>query len=626
MCGIAGFVSLNGAPATADRIDRMIATLEHRGPDDRGLFTDGPAALGAARLSIIDVAGGHQPIGIGHGITVAQNGEIYNYVELRRELEGRGARTATACDTEVIAHLYAAEGTSAFKRMRGMFAVAIWDATQQRLILARDRVGKKPLYYYRHHNELLFGSETKAILAALDQAPPIHAPALLDFLTFGYVAGGNAIFEGMHRLEPGTALIVDVGAGTLTHERYWSWPAGEPVDSRPEGEVIEELRTELDEAVRIRLRSDVPLGAFLSGGMDSAAVLALMARHSSRPVKTFTIGFGDPHYDEVAEARSTAEAFGAEHHEEIVTPDAVRVAEALAYHYDEPFADASAIPTYYVSALARKHVTVCLSGDGGDELFAGYTPYADALARVGSAGGDLLRGVLGAGARMVPVHARGKGRLSTLALGPEGWFVWRRTVFPDYLLEAVASPDVLAAGTRPERDAVEQIRAASGPLLSRLQRWDQRHYLVDDIMVKVDRATMAHSLEARCPLLDHHVIEIAGAQAASRHGDAQTTKRLFRKVIEPWVPPAVLTRPKRGFGVPLRRWFQEGMIGWAREILTDSRSRQRGWTRSSEVDAMLQQHEEGSRDHAKRIWALVSLELWARHHVDRSATASRACA
>ena len=212
------------------------------------------------------------------------------------------------------------------------------------------------------------------------------------------------------------------------------------------------------------------------------------------------------------------------------------VAEALAYHYDEPFADASAIPTYYVSALARKHVTVCLSGDGGDELFAGYTPYADALARVGSAGGDLLRSVIGAGARMVPVHTRGKGRLSTLALGPEGWFVWRRTVFPDYLLEAVASPEVLAAGTRPERDAVEQIRAASGPLLSRLQRWDQRHYLVDDIMVKVDRATMAHSLEARCPLLDHHVIEIAGAQAASRHGDAHTTKRLFRKVIEPWVP------------------------------------------------------------------------------------------
>ena len=626
MCGIAGFVSLNGAPAEAERLDRMIATLEHRGPDDRGLFTDGPAALGAARLSIIDVAGGHQPIGIGHGITVAQNGEIYNYVELRREIEGRGAHTATACDTEVIAHLYAAEGVSAFKRMRGMFAVALWDANQQRLILARDRVGKKPLYYYRHRNELLFGSEVKAILAALEQVPAIHAPALMDFLTFGYVAGGNAIFEGMHRLDPGTALIVDVRAGTLTHERYWSWPSGDVVDERPEEEVIEELRGELDEAVRIRLRSDVPLGAFLSGGMDSAAVLALMARHSSRPVKTFTIGFGDPHYDELAEARSTAEAFGAEHHEEIVTPDAVRVAEALAYHYDEPFADASAIPTYYVSALARQHVTVCLSGDGGDELFAGYTPYADALARVGSAGGDLLRSVVGAGARMVPVHTRGKGRLSTLALGPEGWFVWRRTVFPDYLLEAVASPEVLAAGSRPERDAVEQIRAASGPLLSRLQRWDQQHYLVDDIMVKVDRATMAHSLEARCPLLDHHVIEIAGKQAASRHGDAQTTKRLFRKVIEPWVPPAVLTRPKRGFGVPLRRWFQEGMIGWAREILTDSRSRQRGWTRASEVDAMLQQHEVGSRDHAKRIWALVCLELWARNHVDRSPTASRACA
>jgi asparagine synthase (glutamine-hydrolysing) len=237
-----------------------------------------------------------------------------------------------------------------------------------------------------------------------------------------------------------------------------------------------------------------------------------------------------------------------------------------------------------------------------------------------------MRSLIGAGARMVPVHTRGKGRLSTLALGPEGWFVWRRTVFPDYLLDAVASDEVLAAGYRPERAGIAQSRAARGPLLSRLQRWDQRHYLVDDIMVKVDRATMAHSLEARCPLLDHHVIEIAGAQAASRHGDAQTTKRLFRKVIAPWVPADVLTRPKRGFGVPLRRWFKEGMIGWAREILTDPRSQQRGWTRPSEVNAMLHQHEIGSRDHAKRIWALVCLELWARQHVDRQPAATRACA
>jgi len=626
MCGIAGFVSLNGAPADPGRVTAMIATLEHRGPDDRGVFTDGPAGLGAARLSIIDVTGGHQPIGIGNGITVAQNGEIYNYVELRQELERTGARSATACDTEVIAHLYAAEGVAGFKRMRGMFAVAIWDAPKQRLILARDRVGKKPLYYFRRGHELLFGSETKAILAALEQTPAIHAPALLDFFTFGYVAGNDAIFAGMHRLEPGTALVVDVRSGSLTSERYWSWPDGTTVDSRSEHEVIEALRQEMSEAVRIRLRSDVPLGAFLSGGMDSAAVLALMATHSSRPVKTFTIGFGDPEYDELADARSTAKAFGAEHHEQVVTPDAVKVAEALAIHYDEPFADASAIPTYYVSELARRHVTVCLSGDGGDELFAGYTPYADALARVGSAGTELARNVIGIGARMVPVHARGKGRLSTMALGPEGWFVWRRTVFPDYLLEAVASDELLASGSRPEREAVEQIRAANGPLLSRLQRWDQRHYLVDDIMVKVDRATMAHSLEARCPLLDHHVIEIAGAQAASRHGDAQTTKRLFRKIIAPWVPADVLTRPKRGFGVPLRRWFKEGMIGWAREILVDPRSRQRGWTQPREVDAMLRQHAEGSRDHAKRIWALVCLELWARQHVDRRPAAARACA
>jgi asparagine synthase (glutamine-hydrolysing) len=626
MCGIAGFVSLTGRPADAGRLARMVETLRYRGPDDQGYFSQGPAAIGAARLSIIDVAGGHQPISIdGGAITVAQNGEIYNYIELREALARAGRRTTTACDTEVIAHLYATEGVAGFRRMRGMFAVAIWDAPRQQLVLARDRVGKKPLYYLQHRGEWLFGSEAKAILAALDEVPSVNPAALLSFFTFGYVSGSEAIFRGMRRVEPGTAIVIDARSGASTVERFWEWPDGRARDERPEGEVIEEIRSELAEAVRIRLRSDVPLGAFLSGGMDSAAVLALMTKQSSRPVQTFTIGFGDPVYDELAEARSTAAAFGADHHEQMVTPDAVHVAEALALHYDEPFADPSAIPSYYVAALARRHVTVCLTGDGGDEFFAGYTPYTDALARVGVPGAGLLRSAIAAGARLVPTHARGKGRLSTMGLGPVGWFVWRRTVFPDYLLETIVDPDLIAASALPEHEAVDQIRAAAGPLLSRLQRWDQRHYLPDDILVKVDRATMAHSLEARCPLLDHRVIELAAAQDAVRHGDARATKRLFRKVIQPWVPPEVLTRPKRGFGVPLRRWFHEGLIGWAREILADPRTRQRGWTAAPEVERLLLQHAQGHRDHAKRIWALVSLELWARQHMDRSRV-GRACA
>ena len=623
MCGIAGVISLAGRPAERARLDAMIGTLAHRGPDDRGTFVDGAVGLAAARLSIIDVAGGHQPISIADGITVAQNGEIYNYVELRQEMLHAGRPLRTGSDTEVIAQLYAVEGVAAIARLRGMFAIAIWDAPRRRLILARDRVGKKPLYVFKQRDELVFASETKAILTAIDCTPAINPAALLDFFTFGYVAGKDAIFAGMHRLEPGTVLIVDEVSAAISEERYWSWPDGSQPDRRPEAETIEAIREAIDESVRIRMRSDVPLGAFLSGGMDSAAVLALMARHSRQPIKTFTIGFGDPHYDELDEARSTAAFFGAEHHEQIVTPDAIGVAESLAHHYDEPFADASAIPTYHVAQLARQHVTVALSGDGGDELVAGYTPYASALARQGMPGA--IRAIVGAAARIVPPHARGKGRLSTMALGPEDWFVWRRTVFPDYLLEAIVPGDVLAAAALPERRAVADLQSASGPLLTRLQHWDQRHYLVDDILVKVDRATMAHSLEARCPLLDHHVIEIAGAQAADRHGDAQSTKRLFRKVIEPWVPPAVLTRPKRGFGVPLRRWFEEGLIGWAREILTDPRSQQRGWTKPREVATLLAQHEQRARDHAKRIWALVCLELWAREHVDRHPGA-RACA
>jgi asparagine synthase (glutamine-hydrolysing) len=511
--------------------------------------------------------------------------------------------------------------------MRGMFAVAIWDAPRQRLVLARDRVGKKPLYVLRRGDEILFGSETKAILAALGEAPPVNPRALASFFTFGYVAGPDAIFDGMRRLTPGATLSIDVRTGETVESAYWTWPGPPETSTQPEGEIVETLRAELREAVRLRLRSDVPLGAFLSGGMDSAAVLALMTSIAGRPINTFTIGFGDAAYDELDDARRTAEAFRANHHEQVVMPDGITVAEQLATHYDEPFADASAIPTFYVSALARKHVTVCLSGDGGDELFAGYTPYADALARVGSPAVNTWRAMVGTGARLVPVHARGKGRLSTMALGPEAWFVWRRTVFPDYLFEAVVSPDVSRATEELlEHGAVRALRALPGPLLARLQRWDEQHYLPDDILVKVDRASMAHSLEARCPILDHKVVELAASQPSDRHGSSTVTKRLFREVIRPWVPADVLTRPKRGFGVPLRRWFQEGMTPWAREILLDARSRQRGWTNTPQVTALLDQHEQGSRDHAKRIWALVSLELWARRHLDRASARGPICA
>jgi asparagine synthase (glutamine-hydrolysing) len=633
MCGIAGLVSMVGAAAEAAPVRAMVATLRHRGPDDSGVAAIGPAALGAARLSILDIAGGHQPMAVDGGrVTVVQNGEIYNYVELRDELARSGRTFATASDTEVVAALYARYGDEAFQRMRGMFAIAIWDAARERLVLARDRVGKKPLYFMESGDRFLFASEPKAILAALPRLPDVSMPALVEFLTFGYVAGECAIFEGMKRLEPGSILTIDRGQPPRV-ARYWTWPRSEAVGLKPdtppapEDEYLERLAAEIDEAVRIRLRSDVPLGAFLSGGVDSAAVLALMAKHSSRPVQTFSIGFGDPEYDELDDARATARAFGAEHHEWQVTPDCLSVAETLAHHYDEPFADASALPTYFVAELARRRVTVCLTGDGGDELFAGYTPYAQALGRSASAATRSLRGLVSLGARWLPAHARGKGRLSTLALGPEAWFVWRRTVFPTYLLPRIATPDVLAGTDRlPESAAATALVSADGPLLARLQRWDQHHYLPDDILVKVDRATMAHSLEARCPLLDHRVIELAAEQPASRHGSATSTKQIFKRLLARWLSPETLARPKRGFGVPLRRWLAGGSIGWARDVLLDGRTEGRGWTNTREVTRLLRQHETGTRDHAKRIWALVCLELWARRHVDRAGSRERACA
>jgi asparagine synthase (glutamine-hydrolysing) len=626
MCGIAGYVSEGSAIAEPDLVSEMIAALRHRGPDDAGVWTDGRAALGAARLSIIDIAGGHQPVSVDSGrITVVQNGEIYNFVELRRELERRGRSFATASDTEVIARLYAEEGEAAFDRMRGMFAIAIWDAARERLVLARDRVGKKPLYYMRAEGLFLFASETKAILSALSRTPEVAAAPLVEFLTFGYVAGDQSIFSGMLRLPPGTVLTLDRGQ-TPRVRRYWTWPR-DADGGIPEREYLERLGAELDESVRIRLRSDVPLGAFLSGGLDSAAVLALMTKHSSRPVQTFSIGFGDPEYDELAAARATARAFGAEHHEAVVTPDCVGIADRLAMHYDEPFADASAIPTFRVAELARRHVTVCLTGDGGDELFAGYVPYAQALARSTTTTTKGMRAIAGIGARWLPTHARGKGRLTTLALGPEAWFVWRRTVFPEYLLRRIARRELLQSVPQmPETEAARDLATAEGPLLSRLQRWDQRHYLPGDILVKVDRATMAHSLEARCPLLDHRVVELAAQQPSWRHGSATSTKQLFRRLVADWLPAETLSRPKMGFGVPLRRWFAGGLTGWAREILLDRRTRERGWIDSREAARLLRQHETGARDHAKRIWALVCLELWARQHVDRARSRQRACA
>jgi asparagine synthase (glutamine-hydrolysing) len=626
MCGIAGYVLTNGTAADGDLAWEMVRTLRHRGPDDAGVSMNGPCALGAARLSVLDVAGGHQPISVDGGrVTVVQNGEIYNYVELRDEMVRTGRVFATASDTEVIAALYAQLGDKAFERMRGMFAIAIWDEARGRLVLARDRVGKKPLYYMQAGDRFLFASEPKAILTALPVVPDISRPALLEFLTFGYIAGAHSIFCGMSRLQPGSILVLERDRAPRT-EQYWDWPAPSDVET-PEEEYLDRLAAELDEAVRIRLRSDVPLGAFLSGGLDSATVLALMTKHAARPVQTFSIGFGDAEYDELDEARATARAFGADHHEWTVAPDAIHVAGSLAAQYDEPFADASAIPTFFVAQQARRHVTVCLTGDGGDELFAGYMPYAEALGRSTTAATRGLRGLIGLGARWLPAHARGKGRLEALALGPEAWFVWRRTVFPDYLLRRVATPELMTvAPTIPEDAAVAALLAARGPLLARLQQWDQRHYLPDDILVKVDRATMAHSLEARCPLLDHRVVEMAARQPSWRHGSATSTKTLFKRLAARWLPAETLARPKRGFGVPLRRWFGEGLIGWAREILSDPRTRGRGWTDGREVGRLLRQHETGVRDHAKRIWALVCLELWARQHVDRAGSREQACA
>ena len=610
----------------------MVGTLRHRGPDDSGLFVDGPAALGAARLSIIDVAGGHQPISIdGGAITVAQNGEIYNYVELMDELKRAGRTFTTACDTEVIAHLYATEGVDGFRKMRGMFAVAIWDAPRQRLVLARDRVGKKPLYYY----------SAKQAISCSDPRPrrfwprcrtcrPSIRRRCSSFFTFGYVAGDGAVFDGMRRLTPGSALVLDARSGSQTVEPFWEWPEAPARDSMPEGEAIERLRAELTEAVRIRLRSDVPLGAFLSGGMDSAAVLALMTaltRDSGR-CKTFTIGFGDPAYDELDAARATAAHFGADHHEQIVTPDCVRVAETLAVHYDEPFADASAIPTFYVAELARRHVTVCLTRRRRRRAVRRLhavrrrarprrvaarrrDPQRDRRGRAVHPGARARQGTpVDDGARTRSLVRLAPHRVSGLPARSRrrSAMSWpRRRRLPER--QAVA--DIRDALGHP---AVAPAAVGSAPLPARRHPGQSRS--------RHDGAFARGALPAARSSRDRTGRRAVVGAARGR----TTTKRLFREVIRPWVPADVLTRPKRGFGVPLRRWFQEQMIGWARDILLDPRTPAARMDAAGRSGGAAQQHENGARDHAKRIWALVCLELWARTHVDRAASAAERAA
>jgi asparagine synthase (glutamine-hydrolysing) len=635
MCGIAGFVDLwdggeaREAEARSEILDRMCRIITHRGPDDQGVMLKPGVALGMRRLSIIDLVGGHQPMsGEDGSVTLVFNGEIYNFRELQPKLESRGHRFQTHSDTEAIVHAYEEFGPSCLSDLRGMFAFAIWDDKVRTLFLARDRAGKKPLYYtVTSKGTFVFGSELKAILEHPDIDREIDVEALDAYLTLGYVPDPLSIFHNIHKLPPGHYLTFT--AGGIAMKQYWDFDL-QPGPSRREEDYLDELRELLDESVRLRLISDVPLGAFLSGGIDSSTVVGLMARNMDQPVKTFSIGFHEDSYNELKYARLTAKKFGTDHHEFFVTPDICAVVDELAWHFDEPFADSSAIPTYMVSKLARDYVTVVLSGDGGDELFAGYSRYVVERKRGGFEllPKSLREGLMRPLSRRLPHATWGRNYLHNVSLDPISRYLDSVSVFTNLNRKSLYTAD-FQAKLRPGgyvgrmfHDLTANVKG--GEPLDRLLYLDSKTYLPGDILTKVDRMSMAVSLEARAPLLDHKLIDFVTRIPASMKlaggGTRLETKHLLKRAVSDLVPPEILQRPKQGFGVPIQEWINEQLRDRIRDTLNDASTRQRGYINPAYLDVLLSEHERGRRDHSMGLWALLMLELWHRQFLDGPST------
>jgi asparagine synthase (glutamine-hydrolysing) len=628
MCGIAGFIDIESASAIrghgerARLLDRMCRVIAHRGPDDQGVLIEDGVALGMRRLSIIDLAGGHQPIsGEDGSVNIVFNGEIYNYRELQTELESCGHRFQTKSDTEAIVHAYEEYGHGCVNKLRGMFAFAIWDRHSRSLFIARDRVGKKPLYYtFTARQTLVFGSELKSLLQHPDVCREISLEALDAYFTLGYVPDPLTIFRDVHKLPPGHYLVFE--NGQIKVKQYWDFNF-ETDGSLQEEDYVSELRRLLDESVKLRLVADVPLGAFLSGGIDSSTIVGLMAGHMSRPVKTFSIGFHEDSYNELKYARLTAERFGTDHHEFFVTPDICEIVDQLVWHFDEPFADSSAIPTFIVSKLAREHVKVVLSGDGGDELFAGYTRYViekkrDIFSRVPR---FVRKGVLHPLSKCLPHNARGRNFIHNVALDPIDRYLDSMSTFSG-LNRRLLYAEEMRRFVQREGDTVRSFREyaaniKTGNQIDKLLYIDSKTYLPGDILTKIDRMSMAASLEARVPLLDHKLIEFVARVPASLKLCGYETKYLLKKAVaDVVVPEAILNRPKQGFGVPMKEWINRQLRSRIRDTLDSSISKRRGYINPAYTHTLLEEHERGRRDHSMSLWALFIMELWHRRYVD----------
>jgi asparagine synthase (glutamine-hydrolysing) len=626
MCGISGIYNFKTPePVSSALLKAMTDTMTHRGPDDDGYYISGTIGLGHRRLSIIDLAGGHQPMTNEDGtVWIVFNGEIYNFEELEKELIQKGHSFKTRSDTEAIVHLYEEYGEHCFQHLRGMFAIALWDEKQRKLLLARDRIGKKPLFYFYDGSRFAFASEMKAILEVPGLSCEVDLEALSDYFSFLYVPAPKSIFKQIRKLRPAHYMVISESG--LREVEYWDISFGKTLTLSEEewcARILELYR----ESVRIRLMSDVPLGAFLSGGIDSSSIVALMSELMGGSVTTSSIGFDEKEFDEIEYARMIASRFHTDHHEEIVRPDAAGIIEKLAWYYDEPFADSSAVPTYYVSKVARKHVTVALSGDGGDENFAGYRRYYFDRRE------NKVRAFLPFGVRQpifgtlaalypkadwAPRIFRGKATFESLACSPiEGYF---RSVsaFRPALKAKFLHADVKQklAGY----DSMDVLRyyyekADTKDPLSRIQYVDIKTYLTDDILVKVDRASMANSLEVRAPILDHKFMELVATIPPTLKLQGKNGKHIFKKSLKEVLPEEILYRKKMGFAVPLARWFRKDLKDMAYQaIFTDHKD---GLFDPSTIEQIWKEHQSGLRDRATELWTLLMFRMWQREFLQK---------
>jgi asparagine synthase (glutamine-hydrolysing) len=624
MCGIAGVVSTTRESNISEAlVHHMCEQITYRGPDDEGIYVADGAGLGMRRLSIIDIAGGHQPVfNEDRSAWIVYNGEIYNFPDLRPDLEKRGHQFRTHSDTEVIIHLYEDMGADFVKKLRGMFALAIYDKTKRKLTLARDRLGKKPLHYALHEGNLYFASEIKSILAVAPELAEVNSQGLLEYLYYGYVPDSTCAFIGIHKLPPGHVL--EFQNGKIQIRQYWDLPEYNTHAPKSEEECLEELEQRLFEATKIRLISDVPLGAFLSGGADSSTVVALMARASSAPVKTFSIGFKKDDFNEAHFARIVAQKFGCEHHEMILEPDVVSTVDHLTSSLEEPFGDSSMLPTYYVSQMARQHVTVALSGDGGDEMFGGYDRYRIHANRgifehIPTWARKLYRDHI---FRRVPNTVRGRNYSYNASLPWQERYVDQLSFLPSFERDTPILSHEFREILKRGHDPSEALRRyfthtpAKDPV-DQLLYVDTKTYLVGDILTKVDRMSMLNSLEVRVPILDHVFVEWVAGLPSQWKLRGKQQKYIFRKLAERiGVPREVLHRQKQGFSLPLVHWMRNELKEMVM-ILIEPRSLERGYFRADGVRKLMDDHLVRGRGNTARIWRLLMFELWHRNFLEK---------